>query len=97
MARFISLISLTQRGEEEVKNTVDRANAFRSEAEKVGAEVKHVYWTMGNYDGVLIFEAPDDQTATTLMINLGSKGNVRTQTMIAYDSGEMESVLSRVS
>ena len=97
MARFISLISLTQRGEEEVKNTVDRANAFRAEAEKMGAEVKHVYWTMGNYDGVLIFEAPDDKTATTLMINLGSKGNVRTQTLVAYDSGEMESILGRVS
>ena len=97
MTRFISLISLTQRGEEAVKNTVDRANTFRAEAEKLGAEVKHVYWTMGSYDGVLIFEAPDDQTATSLMINLGSKGNVRTQTMVAYDSGEMESVLSRVS
>jgi uncharacterized protein with GYD domain len=97
MARFISLISLTQHGEEEVKNTVDRANAFRAEAEKMGAEVKHVYWTLGSYDGVLIFEAPDDQTATTLMISLASKGKVRTQTMVAYDSGEMEKVLSQIS
>ncbi len=96
MARFISLISLTQHGEEEVKNTVDRANAFRAEAEKMGAEVQHVYWTLGNYDGVLIFDAPDDQTATALMISLGSKGNVRTQTLVAYDSGQIESILGRV-
>jgi len=96
MARFISLISLTQHGEEEVKNTVDRANAFRAEAEKMGAEVQHVYWTLGNYDGVLVFDAPDDQTATTLMISLGSKGNVRTQTLVAYDSGQIESILSRI-
>jgi len=96
MARFVSLITLTQHGEEEVIKTVDRANAFRAEAEKMGAKVEHVYWTLGNYDGVLIFDAPDDQTAATLMVNLGSKGKVRTQTLIAYDRDQIESILSRV-
>ena len=97
MATFISLISITNRGEEEIQKTVDRANAFRQEAEKVGASVKDVYWTLGNYDGVLVFDAPDEQTATALMLSLGSKGNVRTQTLTAFNDGQMKTILDRVS
>jgi uncharacterized protein with GYD domain len=97
MATFVSLITFTNRGEEEIRKTVDRANAFCQEAEKAGASVKDVYWTLGNYDGVLIFEAPDEQTATALMLSLGSKGNVHTQTLTAFDDGQIKSILDRMS
>lgn len=93
MATFISLISLTERGEEDIRHTVDRANAFRETAAKAGASVKDIYWTLGSYDGVLIFEAPDAQTATSLMLSLGSKGNVRTQTLPAFDSDQIKSIV----
>jgi len=97
MTTYVSLISLTNRGEEEIQHSVDRAKAFREEAEKVGARVTGIYWTLGNYDGVLIFEAPDPQTATTLMLSLGSKGAVRTQTLTAFDSDQMQSILGNIS
>jgi len=97
MATFVSLVSFTNRGEEEIQQTVDRANVFRGEAEKVGAKVKEIYWTLGNYDGVLVFDAPDDQSAASLMLSLGSKGNVRTQTLVAYDQDQIKSILGRVS
>lgn len=94
MATFISLISLTQHGEADVQSSVDRANAFRSTAEQVGAQVKDVYWTLGSCDGVLIFDAPNDETAASLLLSLGAKGSVRSQTMRAFNSEEMQSVLS---
>jgi uncharacterized protein with GYD domain len=97
MATFVSLITFTNRGEEHIKQTVDRANAFCQTAEQAGASVKDVYWTLGNYDGVLIFEAPDEQTATALMLNLGSKGNVHTQTLTAFNDEQIKSILDRVS
>lgn len=96
MATYISLISFTNRGEEDIKKTVDREQAFRQEAEKAGAKVVEAYWTLGNYDGVLIFDAPDEQTATALMLNLGSKGNVRTQTLTAFNDQQMKSILDKV-
>ena len=65
-------------------------------AEKVGVAVKKVYWTMGVHDVVLILEAPDDETVTAAMLGLGSLGNVRTQTMRAFDSSEMEEIISKV-
>ena len=96
MATFVSLLAFTQRGEEDIRHTVDRAHAFSEEAKKLGAEVKDIYWTMGAYDGVLIFDAPDDQTATALMLRLSHKGNVRTQTLLAYDEAGIKSILDRV-
>jgi len=41
-------------------------------AKKMGAKVTDIYWTMGDHDGVLIFEAPDDQTASPLLLHLGA-------------------------
>ncbi len=94
MATFISLVSLTQHGEEEIKQSTERAQGFTEMAARLGATVKDVYWTLGGYDGVLIFDAPDDETAAALLLNLGSKGNVRTKTLRAFSSDQISAILS---
>jgi len=67
MPIFISLITETQQGETQINKSVERANQFQQEAAKVGAKVMATYWTMGAFDGVLIFEAPDDEKAAALL------------------------------
>ena len=93
MATFISLIQFTQHGEEEIKKSADRAAAFRQTAKNIGAEVKDVFWTLGNYDGVLVFDAPSDEVATSLLLSLGSKGTVRTQTLRAFNADQINAIL----
>jgi uncharacterized protein with GYD domain len=44
----------------------------------------------GPFDGLIVFDAPDEETATALMLQLGSLGNVHTQTARAYKAAEME-------
>jgi uncharacterized protein with GYD domain len=51
---------------------------------------------LGDHDGVLIFEAPDDETATTLLLHLGSLGNVHTTTVRAFTAAEMDKLLTKV-
>ena len=70
MATFISLITETQVGETHIEQSVDRAARFREQAAKFGAKVTATYWTMGAYDGVLIFEADDDEKAAALLYHL---------------------------
>ena len=94
MATFISMVSLTQHGEEEIKQSKERAEGFVEMASKLGATVKDVYWTLGGYDGVLIFDAPSDETAAALLLSLGAKGNVRTKTLRAFNSDEISGILS---
>jgi len=95
MATFVALITETQQGDARIADSVSRANAFRREASEMGISVKDTYWTMGRYDGVLIFDAPDDETAAAAMCKLNSKGAVRTQTMRSFSAAEMEAILKR--
>ncbi|MBM3801923.1 MAG: GYD domain-containing protein [Acidimicrobiia bacterium] len=96
MATHLLLLNFTDQGIHEVKETIKRAEAFRSTAAKAGAKVKEVYWTLGQYDGVLIFEAPDEATATALGLSLGSLGNVRTQTLRAFTAEEIGQILAKM-
>jgi len=64
------LVSLTQQGIRDFKDSPDRAATFKSMAEKLEVKVKEVYWTMGVHDAVLILEAPDDKTVTAAMLGV---------------------------
>ena len=64
MATFITIIKFTPQGITNLQDTCKRAAAFKAAAKKLGAKVTDTYWTQGPFDGVLIFEAPDDETAS---------------------------------
>lgn len=96
MATFISTVKFTEQGLKNVRDTVKRANAFKAAAKKLGVKVSETYWTLGSYDGVLIFDAPDDDTATAAMLQLASLGNVHTSTVRAFGAGEMQKVLGKM-
>ena len=59
--------------------------------------MKNIFWSLGPFDGCIVFDAPDDETATALMLQLGSYGNVQTQTARAYQAAEMENILAKMS
>lgn len=96
MATYISTIKFTQQGIQHIGDTTKRAAALRTMAKKMGAKVKETYWTLGEHDGYLIFEAPDDETATAVMLQLGSLGNVQTSTSRAFTAAEMDQILAKL-
>jgi uncharacterized protein with GYD domain len=96
MATFITNIKFTQQGIKGINETTKRAASLKKDAKKLGVKVKEIYWTLGDHDGVLIFEAPDDETATTLLLHLGAKGNVHTTTVRAFNAAEMGAILAKV-
>jgi uncharacterized protein with GYD domain len=94
MATFITTLHFTEQGVKAVRDTCDRAATFQAAAEKMGVKVTGQYWTLGASDGVLVLEAPSEETATAALLHLGSLGNVRTQTARAFDPAEMQKVLA---
>jgi uncharacterized protein with GYD domain len=96
MATFISLVNFTEQGVRDFQASPERAAKFKSMAEKVGVKLKEVYWTMGTHDAILILEAPDDQAVTAALLGLASLGNVRTQTLRAFNSSEIREIISKV-
>ena len=93
MATFIATIQFTEQGIKDIRDTTKRASAIKTAAKKMGIKVTSVYWTLGAFDGVLIFDAPDDETATALMLHIASLGNVKTRTARAFDATAMEKIL----
>ena len=93
MATFISTVKFTEQGIQNIQASPKRATAFKSAAKKLGVKVTDIYWTLGSFDGVLIFDAPNDETATAAMLHLSSQGNVQTTTARAFDASEIEKVI----
>jgi GYD domain len=61
-----------------------------------GVSIKDMYWTLGQYDQICVFEAPDDETAASVLLAADILGNIRTQTMRAFTTSEMEKILAKV-
>ena len=96
MARYISLIQFTEQGIRNVKDTVKRGDAAIAEAEEMGMKIIEEFWTMGAYDVVVMFDAPDDETVSAFLLKIGSMGNVRGQTLRAFRKEEMEGILAKI-
>jgi uncharacterized protein with GYD domain len=93
MPTFITNIQFTEQGIKAVRETCDRAAAFKATAGKMGVKVTGIYWTLGAFDGVIICEAPNEETATAALLYLGTRGSIRTQTARAFDAAEMQKIL----
>jgi uncharacterized protein with GYD domain len=96
MATFISLGNFTDQGIRNARDSVKRADAVREAAQKAGVQMKEILWTLGSYDFVVTFEAPDDATMTAFALAVGSAGNVRTQTLRAFNRAEMAAILAKL-
>lgn len=96
MTTFITNIKFTQQGVKDIDHSTKRAAIFKAEAKKLGAKVKEIYWTLGDYDGLLILDAPNEETATAAILHLGTMGNVHTSTCRAFSAAEMDKIVSKL-
>ena len=95
MATFIALLDYTDQGIRNIKDSPQRADHFNKLAEKAGARVVEQYWTIGSHDGVLILEAPNDEVAASILLQLGESGNVRTTTLRAFEWADAQGLIER--
>jgi uncharacterized protein with GYD domain len=96
MATYIVLCHFTEQGIRSVKDSPKRAAAFKAAAKKAGVTVKAFYWTLGRYDMVSILEAANIEAVTAIGLSVGKLGNVRTETLPAFDNAGMQAILKKV-
>jgi uncharacterized protein with GYD domain len=95
MATFVSLVNWTDQGVKNFRDSVKRADAFAELVAKSGGSLKGIWWTLGEYDLVAVTEAPDAESATAVLLQLGSLGNVRTTTLQAFDRDAFEQIVKK--
>ena len=94
MPTYVLLTQYTQQGIEKIKDSPARLDRAKQAFKSVGAEIKAFYLTMGQYDIVLVVEAPDDNTVAKLALSIGSLGSVRTQTLRAFTEDEFRKLIA---
>jgi uncharacterized protein with GYD domain len=95
MPIYVSLGNWIDQGTKDFGGAVQRANGFRALVEQAGGRVRELVWTMGEYDFIIVAEAPDDETVSTLVLRVAAAGNVRTKTMRAFDADQMSDIIAR--
>src|SRR5436189_3212175 len=96
MPTYISLVQFTDKGIQAARQTPQRVADWAAKVQSMGVSIKQMYWTLGQYDQVCIFEAPDDETAASVLLAADLLGNIRTQTLRAFTTSEMEKILAKV-
>jgi uncharacterized protein with GYD domain len=95
MPTYVSLIHWTDQGVKNYKDSTSRAADFTKLAESSGGRVRELLWTVGEYDIVTVVDFPDDETATAALLRVGSLGNIRSNTLRAFNAEEIGVIFER--
>ena len=90
---YITLMKWTSQGMGGIPAWRDRVEEAERAIEERGGRLLDAYVTLGRYDVVEIFEAPNDETAYQILIAVARHGNVRTETLRAFTRGEAEKIV----
>lgn len=97
MPTYISLIHFTQKGVETIREGPKRLDLAKQAFRDAGAELKAFYLVTGQYDAVAISEAPSDDTVAKLALRTAAMGNVRTETLRAFNEDEYRRIVASIS
>lgn len=96
MPRYIALVSFTDQGIRDIKNSVKRADVVKKIAAKHKVKIRDIHWTMGRYDIVVLFDAPSDAAMSAFTLENAQRGNVRTETFRAYTREEFANIIKAI-
>ena len=93
MPSYVMLANWTDQGARQVKDSPRRLDAAKRALIEMGGEFKSLYMTMGDYDLIVIYEAPDDAVAARFTLLLGQMGAVRTRTLKAFPEAAYREII----
>ena len=94
MAGYVLLFQYTDQGFRNVVDTIKRADATKEMAGKFDIRIIKFIWTRGQYDGVILAEAPSEEAIAAFSKSTSSLGHFKTQVLRAFRTSEFDSVLA---
>jgi uncharacterized protein with GYD domain len=94
MPTYIMLANWTDQGSQKVRESPRRLDTAKKALADMGGEFKGLYMTLGDYDLVMIYEAPDDAVAARFALVLGMQGAVRTRTLKAFPEAAYREIIT---
>ena len=96
MPHYISLMRWTSQGMAGLPAWRERVEEGERIVEEAGGRLIGVYVTLGRYDVVEIFEAPDDGLAVEILMKLQRFGAEHTETLRGFTREEAEAIIRRL-
>jgi uncharacterized protein with GYD domain len=93
---YISLMRWTSQGVAGLPGWRERVEDGERIIEAAGGTLVGVYVTLGRYDVVEIFEAPNDDIAMEVLMKLQRLGAEHTETLRAFSREEAEEIIRRL-
>jgi len=97
MTRYLALLRFTEQGIRNIQDSEKRAAEFRDSVAAAGGSVVAQCWAIGKYDGCVVFESPQEETAAALLLKPGQEGNVRTHGIRRFDGQEFAAMVAAMS
>lgn len=97
MTIYIMLANWTEQGAKNVRDSPRRLDAAKRALEEVGGRFQSFFMTMGDYDMVALYEAPDDAVAARFTLQMAQQGNIRTRTLKAFPEAAYREIVASLS
>lgn len=94
MTTYVLLASWTEQGIRDIKDSPQRLDTAKKMLQDMGGSIRSFFLTMGEYDIVAIYDAPDDAIAARFVIQLGQLGDVRTKTLKAFPEAAYREIVA---
>ena len=96
MPHYVTLMRWTSQGIAGLPAWRERVEEGQRVIEAAGGTLVGVYVTLGRYDVVEVFEAPDDDTALEIVTKLSHHGAEQTETLRAFTRDEAENIIKKL-
>lgn len=93
MPSYVMLANWTDQGARQVKESPRRLDSAKRALVDMGGEFRSVYMTMGEYDLIVVYDAPDDAVAARFTLLLAQLGSVRTKTLKAFPEAAYREII----
>lgn len=94
MTTYIMLATWTDQGMQNAKDSPRRLDLAKKALKDMDGEFKSFFLTMGGFDFVAVYEAPDDAIAARFTLQLGMLGNIRTRTLKAFPEAAYREIVT---
>lgn len=96
MPKFIVMFTLTQKGMENVEESPDRVDVDKEINDSFDVEVQQFYKVWGEFDILLVVEAPDAESLAKSMLTISERGAVSHEIVRAFDEEEYREIIEDV-
>src|SRR3954451_4574879 len=93
MPTYIAMLKWTQQGLQNVKQSPSRLDAARKGFEAAGVKMKDFYMVTGQYDLIVVLDAPDDASLAKAILTASSSGSISSETCRAFTEAEYREII----